>query len=379
MRHTQAYYSKLALTQIRQLCSLGLGHQLVIPQVLAKLHDYVPSYANAFFWFDAAGNLTNAYDERPAGLAVMSAFAARHYKTLGAAVYREDWGTLVQNGLAATDSAGIFRLPRNKLLQHEYYHEILKPLDWYHSAYMSAGDIHSLHTPRCLLVVHRSKSDKPFSQAELHKLDALQPFLTQALAFAPHTEDQQWLETSSQGTLILERSGKLLHNSQQGEMLLRLACSSSIFSSAEDATGLPAGSCHILHELYDKLMAVNHGKDNSQAPMTTVTNAWGRFVLTAAWLHATSLQASSQALVCVQIRRQEPLTINLWRNIDALKLPARQGNICLLLALGHSHAAIAEQTGVSRNTVIGHSRKLYHQLQVGNRYELLNKLATEPT
>jgi DNA-binding CsgD family transcriptional regulator len=60
--------------------------------------------------------------------------------------------------------------------------------------------------------------------------------------------------------------------------------------------------------------------------------------------------------------------------MEHLSLTNRQAQVCLLMAIGLSYAAIAQRLEISRHTAIAHSRWIYNTLNVGNRTELVNRL-----
>lgn len=52
-----------AMAYLEQLCSLGLGGELIMPAVLQALHAIIPSQHNAFYWIDAQYLICNIVDE----------------------------------------------------------------------------------------------------------------------------------------------------------------------------------------------------------------------------------------------------------------------------------------------------------------------------
>ena len=66
--------------------------------------------------------------------------------------------------------------------------------------------------------------------------------------------------------------------------------------------------------------------------------------------------------------------MKLVRRIGEMPLSPRQAEVCMLISRGLDYNKIAEQLGISRHTVIAHSRWIYNKLDVHNRSELVNLL-----
>lgn len=57
----------------------------------------------------------------------------------------------------------------------------------------------------------------------------------------------------------------------------------------------------------------------------------------------------------------------VWRNLDALGITPRQGEILAWVAAGDRDQAIGQRLGVSARTVHAHLRAIFQQLKVDNR------------
>jgi len=68
------------------------------------------------------------------------------------------------------------------------------------------------------------------------------------------------------------------------------------------------------------------------------------------------------------------LPITLTRSIGRQNLSRRQAEVCVLMATGCSHEAIADRLGISKHTANEHGRWIYQKLDVHNRAELVSKL-----
>ena len=129
-----------------------------------------------------------------------------------------------------------------------------------------------------------------------------------------------------------------------------------------------------MRELADQLTAVLIQREEAAAApyALAVTNRWGRFVLRAYWL--TDDVLASDALIGVQIRRQEPMVLRLSQAMQRLALSPQQREVGLLLAQGKSNPEIASALGVSLNTANYHVKQLFARLNTHERNEVAPKL-----
>jgi DNA-binding NarL/FixJ family response regulator len=98
----------------------------------------------------------------------------------------------------------------------------------------------------------------------------------------------------------------------------------------------------------------------------------GRFVLRAYWL--TDDAHAADALIGVQVRRQEPTVLRLSQAMRRLALSPQQKEVGLLLAQGKSNPEIAGALGVSLNTANYHVKQLFTKLNTHERSEVAPKL-----
>jgi DNA-binding NarL/FixJ family response regulator len=95
-------------------------------------------------------------------------------------------------------------------------------------------------------------------------------------------------------------------------------------------------------------------------------NAFGGLTFRAYWLETDN----PAGLIGITLSHKEPLPVAVMRRMRDLSLTRRQALVCLLLAMGFSHSRIAQELGISKHTVIAHSRWIYDKLDVHNRTDL---------
>jgi hypothetical protein len=64
-RGLDAMKNAAAIASVRELCSLGLAGELLIPALLEALHRVIPSARNLFDWVNAQGSIQRYYFEGP--------------------------------------------------------------------------------------------------------------------------------------------------------------------------------------------------------------------------------------------------------------------------------------------------------------------------
>jgi DNA-binding CsgD family transcriptional regulator len=172
--------------------------------------------------------------------------------------------------------------------------------------------------------------------------------------------------------LTLERNGTLRHCSSAARSLLQYVALDSLNRGTYMQQDAAIGD--LLRDLANQLSpVVVHREDGAGAPPAmAVTNRWGRFVLRAYWL--TDDRHAPDALIGVQIRRQEPMVLRLSQAMQRLALSPQQREVGLLLAQGKSNPEIAGALGVSLNTANYHVKQLFAKLNTHERTEVAPKL-----
>jgi DNA-binding NarL/FixJ family response regulator len=80
-------------------------------------------------------------------------------------------------------------------------------------------------------------------------------------------------------------------------------------------------------------------------------------------------------LIGIIIEHQEPISLHLLRNLQKEPLSAKQREVALMLALGHSHEQIGQQLHIKNTTVRDHIQKTYTKLDIHNSDELKSRLS----
>lgn len=350
-----------AIAHIRQLCSLGLGGQVIMPAVLQALHWIVPSHSNVFTWTDESGEMTNVcFEELVTPEIVALCLAALYDKPEGAVRADLSDGARASGG-GANPESGIGKFYPSALCDSKYRlserHVALRAIVRENGCSVGA------------LLLCREPGDPPFTQREERILSTVIGYLARGLKSNRDIRGP-FAEGGESGLIVLDAQNKLAYASASGRHLLFLAAHplvapDSIIPS-DDTVLTPA-----VIQLCENLRDVFSGRG---APVASWChqNPWGRFVFRAYPLQPG--EKSANPLTGITIERQEPLPLKMMRTMQALPLSPKQKEICLLLSYGYSHATISRRLNISQHTVIDHVQKIYAKLEVNTRETLLSKL-----
>jgi len=351
-----------AIAHIRQLCSLGLAGQVIMPALLQALHSIVPSHANVFTWTDENGEMTNVcFEELVRPEVVALCLAALYDKEEDQVRPKLSEGTRASDGVA-NFGPGVGRLCYPSALcdstrSPSEPHVALRAIVRANGCSLGA------------LMLCREHGDPPFTQDEEQALSTVTRYLARGLK---NNRDIRgpYADGGESGLIVLDAENKIAYGSASGRHLLFLAAHPLIAPGSimpSDDTILTPGIAQLCQNLGD----VFSGGD---APVASWChqNAWGRFVFRAYPLQTG--EQSANPLTGITVERQEPLPLRMMRTMQALALSPKQKEICLLLSYGYSHATISKRLNITQHTVTDHVQKIYAKLKVNTRETLLSKL-----
>jgi DNA-binding CsgD family transcriptional regulator len=227
------------------------------------------------------------------------------------------------------------------------------------------------------LSLYRGKKRAQFGASERAAIAAIAGYIAHGLddsfgAGKQTAVDQSYRDTDHQAMLTLKRDGTLRHCSSAARRLLQYVTLDSVNRGTVAHQDAAIGG--LMRELADRLTAVFMQREDTTVtpPAMVVTNRWGRFVLRAYWL--TDDVHTPDALIGVQIRRQEPMMLRLSQAMQRVSLSPQQKEVGLLLAQGKSNPEIAGALGVSLNTANYHVKQLFAKLNTHERTEVAPKL-----
>lgn len=363
-----------AIAHIRQLCCLGVGGEIIIPALSQALSKVIPLSTYSFFWADESGNVTKAY-QVPFQPELAELYCAEFYNKREL----EAWPGVQKYMLEGPDTGWhLAKVDKKRFYRSDLYNVILRPRNSYHLMYARIREGgHLVGT----VSLGRGPKDEPFMQSDLDLLAQLTPYISHAL----HRRDEvspDFVDSGEGGLIILSREGKILYMSNRARQLLYFATHPQVSPqspSQNKSVIVPGAVQQLVRNLTDTF--------NGQAappPVLHHQNPWGKFVFCAYWLEQDRSNVSSDtlnqnpledALIGVTIQYQEPLSLKLMRAMQELPLSPREKEICLLIAEGSYHPAIAKRLGVRITTVKTLVQSVYEKLGVRGHEELIKSIS----
>ena len=348
-----------ATAYIRELCSLGLAGELLIPALLEAMHRVIPSARNLFDWVNGDGSIQRYYFEGPIDHQLARLyFDEFHNKREAEAMPRY---VDVIHGEATIRSAE--ELNHRRFFDSALYNEIWRPqrLHYRLEAIVRGRDGKALGS----LVLYREQGDAIFCRADEETLQSLMPYVAHGLQHG-HEQHVDYAAADRRAVLVnLDALGRIVHLSRNAHKVLLLAHGD--ISPASAARAPSSEDFPTLGLLHRQL-----AREKEQARLApfalTLTNTWGEFQFRAERMEP--VDSAGTGLIGITIEHLVPREV---RDLDALQASAlsiAQKKVCALLLRGHSHPQIAGRLGVSHHTVTDHIRKIYLKLDVHSIDEL---------
>ena len=351
-----------ATATIRELCSLGLAGELLIPALLEALHRVIPSARNLFDWVNAEGGIQRYYFEGPIDHNAARLYFDEFYNKREAEAMARYVDVI--HGDATIRSAE--ELNNRHFFDSALYNEIWRPqrLHYRLEAIVRGRD----GKPLGSLVLYGEQGDRIFKPADEHTLQALLPYVAHGLT---HRADRRidYAQSERKAVLVnLDAAGRIVHLSRDAFKVLLLAHGDV---SPASAAQLPAS------ESFPTLTLLHRQLSRPGAPpeapcALTLTNTWGQFEFRAERLEP--IGGPHAALIGVTIQHLVPREVRDLDALEAYPLSITQKKVCAQLLQGLSQPQIATRLGVSHHTVIDHIRKIYLKLDVHSVEELRSRV-----
>lgn len=348
-----------ASAYIRELCSLGLAGELLIPALLEAMHRVIPSARNLFDWVDGAGSIRRYYFEGPIDHQLARLYFDEFYNKREAEAMPRYVDVI--RGEATIRSAE--ELNHQRFFDSALYNEIWRPqrLHFRLEAIVRGQDGRPLGS----LVLYREQGDPIFSRADEETLQTLVPYVAYGLQHG-RAQPVDYAASERRAALVnLDAAGRIVHLSRNAHKVLLLAHGDiSPASAARAPASEDFPTLTLLHRQLSR-----PGAAGSQAPLAlTLANAWGEFQFHAE--HLEPLAGAAGALIGVTIQHLAPREAADLGALESTPLSIVQKKVCALLLHGCSHPQIAQRLGISPHTVTDHIRKIYLKLDVHSVDEL---------
>ena len=357
-----AHAATRAAARIKQLSCLGLGGEAVMPALFRELSALFPYHSSSFFFSDESGQVSNVYQENQPGEVLELHLREFHNRREKAVSLDSTWQTRTCVGAYGLEH--VLTVERSTFERSDLYNLVLREIGCHDFMRLVVRD-HS--RPLGILGLHRQKGGIAFSAEDRRRLATFEPFIAHAMTERPRT-DWRLVDSGTSTLIIADSEGRLIHSTAEGRRLLNLASYPWMTggSSFRFSLSLPPALIGICRDL----AGVFRSKAANSPPVHRHRNELGAFTFRAYWLEADD----PAGLIGITIGHEEPLPVVIMRRTKHLALSRRQTQVCLLLANGLTYEQIAGDLGISKHTVIAHSRWIYNKLDVHNHPELRARL-----
>lgn len=351
------------LSQIRLLCATSVPSTLVIPDVLASLHQIVPAEGYVFTWFGERGDLAGMYCEPPLDRPAPNLLKAPQ-RLLSEAGYRNDH---LRPQSMSGHVAQISVSPEFK--RSAFYEQMCRPAGVDHGW---DGFIRVGGQVRAVLALWRSRQAPPLTSEEESRLLGAFPYLSHLLALegAEAPADGRLLACDEQGFALVDPQGRIVHTCTQARRLLWFLAHPA-FRAEGAVGGASADSADAIGEVAQRLTALLRGQP-AAVPSLELSNPWGAFSVRGFVLHGAD--SASEAMLGLQLTRMLPSEVVAVRRMAELPLSIKQKELCLHLVRGCKPAQIEVALGIKPTTQKDYLLRIYEKLQIGTREELFDRL-----
>lgn len=326
-----------------------------MPELLAELHNLVPSSSNSFVWCAEDGRVSNVYEESMSWPPVQPVYVKQFLGTRERAV-RARLSAATRANRKVTRYSEFNLHGRRALHRNDFSNLVMRPMNCDRLLQLLVRDgLRSFG----VLQLRRAAKDREFTDAEAQRLSRLAPFVAHVLASRPNPDETETVESGEIGLIMADCRGRLLSLSSQGRRLLYLATQARLRRARRG--DLSARLRAAVLKICTDLNVVGTGDTTAPPPILRKRNPWGIFVFRA---HLLEGRAGAPRRIGITVTREVPLKLRLTRGAHHLGLSRRQTEVAVLLGLGKSHREISARLGISKNTVISHSRWVHARLGV---------------
>lgn len=335
--------------RLQLLCRLDLPMRQFLPAILPYLRELVPASCAFVIWSDPQGN-TALLRESPRAIALETqtpraceVHYALHEYFSGTSLGGRRCGLIPLHVLGLDEAACAYRPAIAAVLA------------------VKLEDSQGLNGFLCLC---RSSPAQLFSVTQQAMLVKLTAEFARALSCKPAAPDALAVPAEA-GFIVANAQGEIQSACPRAKNYLSMLMESR-FRSFNQKAELPA-------ELQQRIAAILDPEKPTEA-VWRYRNSWGDFQFRARLLRERGSPATRS--VAVDVTREEPLALQVFRKCRQQQLTARQTEIVIALARGQSCPTIGKQLNIGSHTVVDHVRKLCRRLDVPNRDMVVVRLLT---
>jgi DNA-binding CsgD family transcriptional regulator len=354
MKHSKS------MAYLRQLCCLGFGKDIVIPEFLKAVESVIPSGNNILTHLDEKGVPVSVIINLfiPDIVIIARELIPSYHIPERNRIFLEQ---VKRNGAITNE---VFA--EENFYQSDLYHLVFKPCEQDYFIQIPVYQDHQLVELFWLFRPH--SSHKPFTLEEQKLAMQLSPYISHALRERPDNTEWDYVESGQSSLIIANNNGDMVYLSKGAQRLLALATELERFKSGLlHKVKLPP----VLVKLCQNLDGIFKG-EAAMPPVLTQINPYGKFVFRAYWLN--KLNNEPGGLIGISIEHQEPQDLAVLRALKNVALSPAQKQVALMLTQGLSNEHIGQKLHIKPSTVKDHIHKIFIRMDINQRHELLPKL-----
>lgn len=329
---------------------------MLAPLLFAKLQDVLPYSVCGYSWLSREGPSDASFSDN--GIAPI---AQRYSDAYFLSRERDIWMTIDEAARAQMGPHHFrqgLRVPLSDYYRHPIYGEIARPAGLHNFMRFVESD---RGRPTGFMMLGRITGERDFDDDDMRRLRRLAPFIAAALNSSPApTQVNECAQDTAM--LIANSAAQVRWSSPEAHRLFWLAAGRS-----PPAPGWP----QLLMLAVATLAEIRRGAMRAAPPHLRRSNAWGGFAIRAYWLTPDEPHTS---LVGLTIEHRVPRPLRALSVLQGLNLPPRQVAVGVRITRGYSDDQVAQELGISKNTVVYHRRQIYNRLGVSSRQELTRRL-----
>ena len=367
MPQTRVAMGKRSLARIQRLCCLGVGGEMLMPDLITEISRLLPSLYASFWWLGPNFRVSNGYGTIPKSTQELWAkeFYDTHLENEVFLLPRE-WATSARPGniLRFED---LLHADSSTFQKSDYYNLLMKPANMGGVVGLRVREGGRFHG---MLFAHQAVGAAPFEAADLKMLEAIAGFVAHGMTRPTLLEDAL-ADSDDRAVIVAAPDGRVRHAGAEAQRLLRMALNPRMLPAAR----WPDAYQPVLEiaSLCRSLTATAEGHLGHAAPVLRLQNPWGAFILRAYWLGPTDGVEKTRD-IAVTIQRRVPRPLAVRRRVEDLPLSGREKQLCFLLTRDPSLQELSAIMGVAPSTVITHQRNIYVKLGVHSRVGLREAL-----
>lgn len=351
------------IAHIRQLCSLGLPSEAIMPDLMRALGRIMDCHSGVFMWFDRTGNIENIFVDifLPD---VVSLYIAEFDRLK--LPYGPDLPSVAANG----KTSGNYRVMPTGFYKSDMYNLICRPYDQH---FMLDASIRHNGAALGALMLYREKAHCEFSPEEQAQLERLMPYITHALVNGKNRDNPlNEIASLQQGIILADLSGRISHIDPKAHQALFWTEDANFASGNDIMARLNLTLNNVVSRLCNNIDQIRRYRD-APAPSLQLKHHCGQLQFDATLLQAYQPGVPDFVSISVTLQQYKPLAI--MGRLERLAISPKQKELGLLVGLGYSAKEIAEKLGISQNTYKEYLQSIYYKLNINKKeefYVLLN-------